>query len=117
MSRTLYLAWRYLRFHPFKTGILVTSIALILYLPVGLRVLVNQSSQQLMARATVTPLLIGAKGSLLELVLNTLYFRADFPEPMTYAEVERVEGSELARARRWAWLKYCLRSHQAAHHA
>jgi putative ABC transport system permease protein len=98
MSRTLYLAWRYLRFHPFKTGILVTSIALILFLPVGLRVLVDQSSQQLTARAAVTPLVIGSKGSLLELVLNTLYFRADYPEPMTYAEVERVEESGMARA-------------------
>ncbi len=98
MSQTLYLAWRYLRFHPLKTGILVTSIALILFLPVGLRVLVEQSSQQLTARAAVTPLIIGAKGSLLELVLNTLYFRADFPEPMTFAEVERVEQTGMARA-------------------
>ena len=98
MSQTLYLAWRYLRFHPLKTGILVTSIALILFLPVGLRVLVDQSSQQLTARAAVTPLIVGAKGSLLELVLNTLYFRADFPEPMTFAEVERVEQTGMALA-------------------
>ncbi len=54
MSQTLYLAWRYLRFHPLKTGILVTSIALILFLPVGLRVLVDQSSQQLTARAAAS---------------------------------------------------------------
>ena len=36
---TLYIAWRYLAFHRFKTAILVTSISLILYLPVGLQVL------------------------------------------------------------------------------
>ena len=32
MSGTLYLAWRYLAFHRLKTGILVTSIALLLAL-------------------------------------------------------------------------------------
>ena len=98
MSGTLYLAWRYLAFHRLKTAILVTSIALILYLPVGLRVLVSQSSQQLTARAAATPLVVGAKGSPLELVLNTLYFRADTPELMTYAEVLRARDSGLARA-------------------
>ena len=98
MRGTLYLAWRYLTSHRFKTVILVTSIALILYLPVGLRVLVEQSSEQLTARAEVTPLILGARGSPLELVLNTLYFRADYPEPLAYAEVERVEDSGRARA-------------------
>ncbi len=98
MSGTLYLAWRYLAFHRLKTAILVTSIALILYLPVGLRVLVSQSSQQLTARAAATPLVVGTKGSPLELVLNTLYFRADTPELMTYTEVLRARDSSLARA-------------------
>jgi len=94
----LYLAWRYLAYHRWKTAILVASITLILYLPVGLRVLVDQSSRQLTARAEATPLVVGAKGSPLELVLNTLYFGSDIPEPMRYAEVERVAESGLARA-------------------
>ncbi|MEE8111241.1 MAG: hypothetical protein V3T54_00765, partial [Acidobacteriota bacterium] len=81
MKSTAYLAWRYLAYHRWKTGVLVTSITLILYLPVGLRVLVDQSSKQLTARAGATPLLIGAKGSPLNLVLNTLYFGSDHPEP------------------------------------
>lgn len=96
MNQILYLAFRYLAFHRLKTAILVTSITLILYLPVGLRVLVNQSSEQLTERAEATPLLIGEKGSPLELVLNTLYFRSDYPEPMRYEEGERVSDSGLA---------------------
>ena len=72
MSHILYLAWRYLVFHRFKTVILVSSITLILYLPVGLRVLVDQSSRQLTSRAEATPLIVGSKGSPLELVLNSL---------------------------------------------
>jgi putative ABC transport system permease protein len=94
--QTLYLAWRYLAFHRFKTAILVTSITLILFLPVGLRVLVEQSSEQLTARAVATPLVVGSKGSPLELVLNTLYFRSENPEPMHYGEATRVDDTGLA---------------------
>lgn len=96
MRQTLYLAWRYLAFHRLKTSILVTSITLILFLPVGLRVLVRQSSEQLTRRAEQTPLVIGAKGSPLELVLSTLYFRSDAPEAMRYEEVEVARRAALA---------------------
>jgi putative ABC transport system permease protein len=98
VKQTLYLAWRYLAFHRLKTAILVTSITLIVYLPIGLRVLVDQSSQQLTARAVATPLVVGAKGSPLELVLNTLYFRSEYPELMRYEQVSRVDTTELALA-------------------
>ena len=96
MNQILYLAWRYLAFHRLKTIILLTSITLILYLPVGLRVLVNQSSAELLERAEATPLVVGSKGSPLELVLNTLYFRSDFPEPMRYGRALEIQSSALA---------------------
>jgi len=96
--QALYLAWRYLAFHRLKTAILVTAVTLIVYLPVGLQVLVNQSSEQLTARADATPLLIGARGSPLELVLNSLYFGSDVPATMRYAEATRVTESGLALA-------------------
>ena len=98
MKQTLYLAWRYLAFNRLKTAILVTSITLIVYLPIGLRVLVDQSATQLTARAVATPLIIGAKGSPLELVLNTLYFRSDYPDPLRYEQVARVDTTGLALA-------------------
>ncbi len=98
MIQTLYLAWQYLSFHRLKTAILVTSITLITYLPTGLRVLVQQSSDQLTARAESTPLIVGAKGSPLELVLNTLYFRSEYPEPMKFSEVKRIRETGLASA-------------------
>jgi len=96
MRHVLYLAWRYLRYHRFKTVTLVLSIAMIVYIPVGLRVLVLQSREQLTSRAQATPLLIGAKGSPLELTLNSLYFSSDLPATMNYAEVTRVQKSGLA---------------------
>ena len=96
MSGVLYLAWRYLVYNRLKTAILVTSIMLIIYLPVGLNVVVEQSAQHLTARAVATPLLIGAEGSPLELVLNSLYFTADLPSLTRYAEVTSVADSGLA---------------------
>jgi putative ABC transport system permease protein len=93
---SLYLAWRYLAYHRIKTAILVTSITLIIFLPVGLRVLVNQSADQLTARAEATPLIVGARGSPLELALNSLYFESDVPELMRHAQVTRIDTTGLA---------------------
>ncbi|MHC4767183.1 MAG: ABC transporter permease [Planctomycetota bacterium] len=97
MSSVLYMAWRYLVYHRYKTVVLLLSITLIIYIPVGLRVLVQQSERQLTVRAEATPLLVGAKGSPLELVLNALYFAAEVPETMRFAQVQRITESGLAR--------------------
>ncbi len=62
MKDALYLAWRYVAYHRVKSAILIASITLIIFLPVGLNVLVNQSAEQLTARAEATPLLLGCQG-------------------------------------------------------
>jgi putative ABC transport system permease protein len=83
MSGALFLGWRYLAHHRFKSSILVASITLMLFLPSATWLLVEDSATALTARADRTPLILGARGSELELVLNTLYFHAESP-----AEVE-----------------------------
>jgi putative ABC transport system permease protein len=98
MKDILFLAWRYLAHNRVKTVVLVGSIMLIVYLPVALRVLVKQSAAELTARAEATPLLVGAKGSPLELALSSLYFESDTPELTTFAESERVAETGLAQA-------------------
>lgn len=98
MRSVLYLAWRYLAYHRFKTSLLIGAVTLALYLPLGLGVLLEQSAGQLMARAEATPLVIGARGSPLELVLNSLYFRSEAPKVTTYAQVDRIRESGLATA-------------------
>ena len=98
MTDILYLAWRYLAYYRIKTAILAASITLIVYLPIGLNILVNESSRHLTTRAEATPLLVGAKGSPLELVLSSLYFESDVSPSMRYAEVKRIDQSGLARA-------------------
>jgi putative ABC transport system permease protein len=98
MREVLYLAWRYLAHTRVKTAVLVGSIMLIVYLPVALRVLVNQSAADLTSRADATPLLVGAKGSPLELALSSLYFESDTPGLTTFSEAGRVDDSGLAQA-------------------
>ncbi|MFV1968894.1 MAG: hypothetical protein ACC628_26040 [Pirellulaceae bacterium] len=98
MMDLLYLAWRYLSYYKAKTAVLVAATAVIVYLPVGLNIVVGRSAQELTARAEVTPILVGAKGSPLELVLNSLYFESDTPDALPYEQVTRVETSGLAHA-------------------
>ena len=49
-----------------------------------------------MSRAVSTPLVVGAKGSALDLVMNTLYFDDEVPELMTTPELNRIEDSGFA---------------------
>ncbi len=49
-----------------------------------------------MSRAVSTPLVVGVKGSALDLVMSTLYFDDAVPELMTMAETDRIEDSGLA---------------------
>ncbi|MCF6311767.1 MAG: ABC transporter permease [Verrucomicrobiales bacterium] len=98
MLDTLYLAWRYLLYNRLKTIILVLSVTLIIFLPIGLKVLVGQSARSLTARAEQTPLIVGAKGSSLELVLNALYFESDTPSIITYSQSQSITDSGLALA-------------------
>lgn len=96
MIGPLHLASRYLAHNRAKTTILVLSIAMIVFVPFGLRVIVDQSAAELMTRAEATPLLLGAPGSPLELTLSTLYFQEDSPTEFGYDEVQRAQAGGLA---------------------
>ena len=96
MTHILYLAWRYLLFNRIKTLVLVVSIGLVLFLPSGLHVLVEQGGGTLTARAAATPLLIGPVGSASDLTLSSLYFRTPTLDALTFDQVGRVNDSGLA---------------------
>jgi len=96
MSGALFLGWRYLAHHRFKSGILIASITLMLFLPAATRLLVEDSATALTARADVTPLILGARGSELELVLNTLYFHAKSPAEIENQVIVEVRSTGLA---------------------
>lgn len=98
MTDLLYMSWRYVAYHWMKSVILVAAIALIVFIPAGLRVLVHQGEIQLRARAQATPLLLGSRDSPLELALNALYFSADRPETMDFSATGDITASGLADA-------------------
>jgi len=95
MKQSFYLALKYLIFYKFRTIVLVISIGLILYLPLGLQRLITESEAQMLSRAESTPLIIGAKGSATDLVINTLYFEQDEIEPVKYQKVDELNKLDL----------------------
>lgn len=72
---SLHLAWQYVAHHRVRTLLLALALGLTLALPLTVRALLRIAQQEWRARAQATPLVLGAKGSALELTLNALYFR------------------------------------------
>ncbi len=98
MSGVAYLAARYLARHKLVSGVLVAALALVVFLPAGLRVLVRHSAEALRARAIATPLVVGAPGSPVDLVLASLYFESGAPQPVPFSEVQHIDETGLAEA-------------------
>jgi putative ABC transport system permease protein len=97
MSGAFFLGWRYLRFHRFKSLVLLTSVSLMMFLPATTRLLVADSATALTERAQSTPLLLGERGGDLELVLNALYFHAGQPPVLPHSALIEVQNSGFAR--------------------
>ncbi len=96
MIDSFYIAWRYVTFNWARSLTLIACVTLISFLPLSLELLLGESQRQLMARAKTTPLLVGAKGSALDLVMNSLYFGTTVPEVIPISAVDRVADSDLA---------------------
>ena len=95
MSGVFFLAWRYLLWHRWKTVILLLAVTLVIYVPLGLQLLVDQTATAMTARADRSPLLLGSRGSPLELVLNSLYFSSGLPPELEYGQVDELRASGL----------------------
>ena len=96
MKNILFLALRYLRFNKIKTAILVFSVAVAVFLPLAVNLLVRDYQRDLLARANATPLIAGAPGSRLDLVLHALYFRGQPAHDLTMGDVATINNSGLA---------------------
>ncbi len=95
---SLYMAWQYLRYHKVKTVVLIAALTLIIYLPLAVHILVRASEVPMLARSRATPLILGQKGSALDLVMNTLYFASKPPETLPMSEADRVDETGFAYA-------------------
>lgn len=98
MTDSLYLAWQYLRHHRLTTAVLVASITLILFLPAALQTIVASAERHFRSRADSTPLILGPRGSSLELVLGGVYFDKPYEAVMRLEQLRRVEKQQLGKA-------------------
>jgi putative ABC transport system permease protein len=60
--------------------------------------IVDQGSEMLTERAESTPLLIGAKGSVVDLTLSVLYFKQPVLDPIPFSELQKVNKTTFALA-------------------
>lgn len=79
MTHALFLAVAYLRHHLLRTVILVLATAMIVVMPLMVRAVLDAAERLLATRADATPLVVGAKGSALDVLMNALYFTDDTP--------------------------------------
>jgi len=97
MIDSFYVAWRYLSFNRARSLTLVACVTLIAAVPLALELLLDESQRQLLDRAETTPLVVGAKGSSLDLVMNSLYFGDTVPETIPESAVDRIAETDLAQ--------------------
>jgi putative ABC transport system permease protein len=75
--------------------VLIASIGIIIFLPNGLQRLITESEQQMMSRANSTQLIVGAKGSSTDLVINSLYFQQEKIENIKSNVTDKLDDTGL----------------------
>lgn len=96
IQNSSYIAYRYLAYHKIRTIILILALAIIIFVPFLLDMVVKESQSRLNARAKSTPLILGEKGSSLDLAVNSLYFIAKRPGDITMSDIERIDNTDMA---------------------
>ncbi len=75
MKNMFYMALRYLLYHRVRSLILILSLTSLFYLPLSLHLIITVSEDFLRSRSSDTPLVMGLRGSEMDLVLGSLYFK------------------------------------------
>lgn len=91
----VYLAIAYLRFHWARSLVLILVAALIMFVPVATQNLLSTSERLLVARGEATPLVLGSRGSQLDLTMAALYFSEERPNPVVMRDAETIWESGL----------------------
>jgi len=98
MKNALYLAWKSLLWHRGRSITILLSLAITIWLPVTVRLVLDQFRREISERANATPLVLGAKGSRIDLALHALYFDTLPPADTTMAEVDSIDDLSTASA-------------------
>ncbi len=98
LTNALYLATRSLLWYRGRSITIVLCLATTLWLPLTVRLLVREFQNEILQRAESTPLIIGTRGSRIDLVLHGLYFQSAPPEPLTMEEAHYVRDTGFGSA-------------------
>ncbi len=74
---------------------MVACIFLTMFLPIALAILLGEFNQTIVSRSKSTPMVLGAKGSGLDLTLQSIYFRQRTPDTIPYRKATEVEAVEV----------------------
>lgn len=96
MRYRLYMAMRYLLHYRVRSLILVLALTSLFYLPLSLRMVVDVSEEALLSRSEEIPLIMGTRGSEMDLVLGSLYFKSSALGSFPSSELTLLEEKELA---------------------
>lgn len=98
LGNAFYLATRSLWWYRGRSLTIILCLATTLWLPLTVRLLVREFQDEILQRAESTPLIIGNRGSRIDLVLHGLYFQSAPPDPLTMQEAAYVQDSGFATA-------------------
>lgn len=96
IANAFVLASAYLRHHWGRSAVLVLVAALIMFVPFAAQILLSSAEDRLTARAETTPLILGSRGSALDLTMAGLYFADDQPRPLKMSDVDAIWDSGFA---------------------
>lgn len=94
----LYLAWRYLWYHRGISVALCAALTTVVFIPLAIYLLVEDASHVLHQRAGSTPLVLGSRGSSLDLTLHALYFESPVDNTITYGDAGAVNETPYGRS-------------------
>lgn len=101
MKSLLHLAWQAVAHYRLRSLLLLAAVVLTLLLPATVQILVRTFRTDLLARAASTPLLVGARGSELDLALGALYFQGGVRNELPFGETTFVrDGTRRGEAGR-----------------
>ena len=98
MQHALFLAVRSLWWNRGRSLTIVFSMAITLWLPMTVHLALRQFQREIASRAADTPLILGARGSRIDLALHALYFEAQPPSSITMAAADSVTDDDLGTA-------------------
>ena len=94
---SMFLARRHLLHHRQRSALLIAALFIVGFLPIAVENLVQAGERALRARGAATPLVAGAPGAPIDLVLSALYFRSPPDRELRTAEIETLVDGDLAR--------------------